>query len=90
MSMSLYLPVLPALTFELEASTATAQLTLTACLLGLGVGQVVAGPVSDRLGRRRPLMVGIVAYIVASALCATAPTVEALVCARFVQGFGGR
>lgn len=89
MSMSLYLPVLPALTAELGTTTATAQLTLTACLVGLGTGQVVAGPLSDRLGRRRPLLVGIAAYILASALCATAPTVEALIGARFLQGFSG-
>src|SRR3712207_8523218 len=50
---SLYLPVLPALTAELQSSTSAAQLTITACLLGLAIGQVVAGPLSDRLGRDR-------------------------------------
>lgn len=65
-SMDLYLPVLPALTDDLAASTSAAQLTVTACLLGLAAGQVVAGPLSDRFGRRRPLLVGLLAYIVAS------------------------
>jgi MFS transporter, DHA1 family, multidrug resistance protein len=88
-SMDLYLPVLPALTTDLAASTSAAQLTVTACLLGLAFGQVVAGPLSDRLGRRRPLLVGVAAYIAASVLCAVAPTIETLVAARLVQGLAG-
>ncbi len=88
-SMDLYLPVLPALTGELRSATSTAQLTITACLLGLAVGQLVAGPMSDRFGRRRPLLVGVVAYVAVSVLCAVSPTVETLVAARFVQGLAG-
>ncbi|MEU5946856.1 multidrug effflux MFS transporter [Micromonospora sp. NPDC047465] len=85
-SMDLYLPALPALTTELGATTSAAQLTVTACLLGLAIGQVVAGPLSDRLGRRRPLLAGVVAYLLTSVLCAVSPTIELLVAARFVQG----
>jgi DHA1 family bicyclomycin/chloramphenicol resistance-like MFS transporter len=88
-SMDLYLPVLPALTVELGAATSVAELTVTACLLGLAVGQVVAGPLSDRFGRRRPLLVGVVAFILTSTLCAVSPTIETLVAARFVQGLAG-
>ncbi|MET7432242.1 MULTISPECIES: multidrug effflux MFS transporter [Streptomyces] len=88
-SMDLYLPVLPALTRELHASTSAAQLTVTACLLGLAFGQVVAGPLSDRFGRRRPMLAGAVAYIATSVLCALSPSVESLVAARFVQGLAG-
>jgi DHA1 family bicyclomycin/chloramphenicol resistance-like MFS transporter len=88
-SMDLYLPVLPALTRDLGAATSTAQLTVTACLFGLAAGQLVAGPLSDRFGRRRPLLIGVLAYVVTSALCASSPTVEALVAARFVQGLAG-
>ncbi len=88
-SMDLYLPVLPALTDELGATASAAQLTLTTCLIGLAVGQVIAGPLSDRFGRRRPLLVGIVAYVAASALCAMSPTIETLVVARLVQGLAG-
>jgi DHA1 family bicyclomycin/chloramphenicol resistance-like MFS transporter len=88
-SMDLYLPVLPALTSELRSATSTAQLTITACLLGLALGQLVAGPLSDRFGRRRPLLIGVVAYVVVSLLCAASPTVETLVAARFVQGLAG-
>jgi MFS transporter, DHA1 family, multidrug resistance protein len=88
-SMDLYLPVLPALTADLHASTSAAQLTVTACLVGLAFGQVVAGPLSDRFGRRRPLLVGVAAYVAASVLCAVAPTIETLVAARLVQGLTG-
>lgn len=88
-SMDLYLPVLPALTVELKSATSTAQLTITACLLGLAIGQLIAGPLSDRFGRRRPLLVGVVAYVVTSALCALSPTIETLIAARFVQGLAG-
>src|ERR1700709_2322731 len=69
-SMDLYLPALPALTTELGAVTSIAQLTVTACLIGLALGQLIAGPVSDQVGRRRVLLTGVVAYVVTSALCA--------------------
>ncbi|MFL5846934.1 MAG: multidrug effflux MFS transporter [Solirubrobacteraceae bacterium] len=88
-SMDLYLPVLPRLTDELGTATSVAQLTITACLLGLALGQVVAGPLSDRFGRRRPLLVGVVAFIATSIGCAISPSVEVLVGARFVQGLAG-
>src|SRR4051812_1718568 len=67
-SMDLSLPVLPALTSELRSATSTAQLTITACLLGLALGQLIAGPLSDRFGRRRPLLIGVVAYVAVSLL----------------------
>ncbi|MCX5044705.1 multidrug effflux MFS transporter [Aldersonia sp. NBC_00410] len=88
-SMDLYLPALPALSVDLGAVTSVAQLTVTACLVGLAAGQLVAGPVSDRFGRRGVLLAGTVAYIVTSALCAVSPTVELLVLARLVQGIAG-
>ena len=88
-SMDLYLPALPALTADLGASTSVAQLTVTACLVGLAAGQLLAGPLSDRFGRRGILLIGIVAYIATSALCAASPTIETLIVARFVQGLAG-
>jgi MFS transporter, DHA1 family, multidrug resistance protein len=88
-SMDLYLPVLPDLTRELGASTSAAQLTVTACLVGLALGQLVAGPVSDRYGRRRPLLLGVAAFVAASLLCAVAPTITTLVVARLAQGLAG-
>lgn len=88
-SMDLYLPVLPALTAGFQSTTSVAQLTITACLLGLAIGQVIAGPLSDRLGRRTPLLIGVLAYTLTSALCAVSPTIETLIIARFVQGLAG-
>jgi DHA1 family bicyclomycin/chloramphenicol resistance-like MFS transporter len=88
-SMDLYLPVLPALTAVLHSTTSVAQLTITACLLGLAIGQVIAGPLSDRFGRRMPLLIGVVAYTLTSVLCAVSPTIETLILARFVQGLAG-
>jgi MFS transporter, DHA1 family, multidrug resistance protein len=88
-SMDLYLPALPALTVDLGAVTSVAQLTVTACLLGLAAGQLIAGPLSDRFGRRGILLIGAVAYVATSALCAISPTVELLIIARLVQGMAG-
>ncbi|HWC09049.1 MAG TPA: multidrug effflux MFS transporter [Solirubrobacterales bacterium] len=88
-SMDLYLPALPALPAELDAPTSVAQLTVTACLIGLAAGQLLAGPLSDRFGRRGILLIGIAAYIVTSVLCAVSPSIELLIAARVVQGFAG-
>ena len=88
-SMDLYLPALPALTVEMGAVTSVAQLTVTACLIGLAAGQLFAGPLSDRYGRRGILLIGIVAYIITSALCAVAPSIEVLILTRVVQGLAG-
>ncbi len=88
-SMDLYLPVLPALTEELGAATSMAQLTVTACLLGLAFGQVIAGPLSDRFGRRVPVLIGITGFILMSVLCALSPTIEVLIVVRFLQGLSG-
>jgi MFS transporter, DHA1 family, multidrug resistance protein len=88
-SMDTYLPGLPALSDDLGASASQAQLTLTACLFGLAAGQLVAGPASDALGRRRPLLIGLAAFTAASLLCAAAPEIWSLVAARFLQGAAG-
>ncbi|HET9381527.1 MAG TPA: multidrug effflux MFS transporter, partial [Streptomyces sp.] len=85
----MYLPALPEVTGSLHAPAATVQLTLTACLAGMALGQLVIGPMSDKWGRRRPLLTGLAAYIVATALCAVAPTVELLVMFRLAQGLAG-
>ncbi|MFF3844107.1 multidrug effflux MFS transporter [Streptomyces sp. NPDC002328] len=89
LAMDMYLPALPEVTRSLHAPAATVQLTLTACLAGMAFGQLVVGPMSDRWGRRRPLLAGLAVYIVATALCALAPTVEALVAFRLAQGLAG-
>ena len=89
LSNDMYLPALPQLADDLGVGASAAQLTLTSCLAGLAVGQLVSGPMSDRFGRRRPLLAGVVVYAVASALCAVAPSAAFLIAFRFVQGAAG-
>ncbi|MGW6488204.1 MULTISPECIES: multidrug effflux MFS transporter [unclassified Streptomyces] len=89
LAMDMYLPSLPEVTGALHAPAATVQLTLTACLAGMALGQLVVGPMSDRWGRRRPLLSGLAVYVVATVLCALAPTVELLVAFRLAQGLAG-
>jgi DHA1 family bicyclomycin/chloramphenicol resistance-like MFS transporter len=87
LSVDMYLPAFPELRETFGASASAVQLTLTSSLLGLGLGQLLIGPLSDARGRRAPLLAGLAAYVCASLLCAVAPTVEALAGLRFVQGF---
>ncbi|MCS0605268.1 multidrug effflux MFS transporter [Streptomyces sp. LP11] len=89
LAMDMYLPSLPEVTRSLDAPAVTVQLTLTACMAGLALGQLLVGPMSDRWGRRRPLLAGLAVYLVATALCALAPTVETLIAFRLVQGLAG-
>ncbi|MGY0066948.1 multidrug effflux MFS transporter [Streptomyces sp. QTS137] len=89
LAMDMYLPALPEVTRSLGSTASTVQLTLTACLAGMALGQLVVGPMSDRWGRRRPLLVGLAAYVVATALCAIAPSVELLIAFRLAQGLSG-
>ncbi|XVQ08609.1 multidrug effflux MFS transporter [Spirillospora sp. CA-255316] len=89
LSIDMYLPALPQLTEDLSTGAVQAQLTLTACVVGLAAGQAIAGPLSDAFGRRRPLLAGVAAYAIASLLCALAPTVETLIALRLVQGATG-
>ncbi|MGK5629089.1 multidrug effflux MFS transporter [Streptomyces sp. URMC 123] len=89
LSMDMYLPAMPAVTRSLDSPAATIQLTLTACLAGMAAGQLVVGPMSDKWGRRRPLLVGMVIYVVATLMCAFAPTAELLIAFRLLQGLAG-
>ncbi|MEU3301025.1 multidrug effflux MFS transporter [Streptomyces sp. NPDC006678] len=89
LSMDMYLPALPEVTGALHAPAATIQLTLTACLAGMAFGQLVVGPMSDKWGRRRPLLVGMVMYVVATAACALATGAEMLIAFRLLQGLAG-
>lgn len=89
LSMDMYLPALPTVTTALNSPASTVQLTLTACLAGMALGQLVIGPMSDKWGRRRPLLTGMVVYVLATAICAFAPTVEMLIAFRLLQGLSG-
>ncbi|MCA6096398.1 multidrug effflux MFS transporter [Streptomyces sp. SCA3-4] len=89
LSMDMYLPALPEVTDALHSPAATIQLTLTACLMGMALGQLVVGPMSDKWGRRRPLLAGMVLYVLATAVCAFAPSAALLIAFRLVQGLAG-
>lgn len=89
LSTSLYSPGLPSLASSLNVSTPEAQLTITAAIIGLAVGQLVLGSLSDRYGRRIPVLLGISVFVITTVLCAIAPTLPFLLVVRFVQGFSG-
>lgn len=89
LTVDLYLPAMPALAADFGVSQSAVQATITGMLVGLAVGQVVVGPVSDAVGRRRPLLAGLALHVIASVLCALAPTVTLLTVARGLQGLAG-
>ena len=88
LTIDMYLPALPKIADDLSVSSSVVQLTLTGTLAGLALGQLIVGPLSDSLGRRRPLMAGIVLHIAASILCVLAPNLVVLGLARVLQGAG--
>lgn len=89
LSVDMYLPAFPQIADGFGASASEVQLSLTAFMIGMAGGQLLAGPLTDRFGRRRPVLIGMAAYAVASALCALAPSAGALVALRIVQGLFG-
>jgi DHA1 family bicyclomycin/chloramphenicol resistance-like MFS transporter len=89
LSIDLYLPAFPQLAIHLNTSEAAVQITLTACVIGLAIGQLVAGPLSDMFGRRAPIIVGLSGWSAASLLCALAPSIQTFTVLRFVQGLAG-
>jgi MFS transporter, DHA1 family, multidrug resistance protein len=84
-----YLPALPQLSAEMGATDSQAQFTITGLLLGLGLGQLIIGPLSDAFGRRRPLLIGLAAHGMMSLLCAAAPSIGLLTVTRTLQGLAG-
>ena len=88
LSIDMYLPALPRMANDFRAADTTVQLTLTAFVIGLAAGQIVAGPLSDSFGRRRPLLAGLVLYVAGSVAAAASPTIELLIAARSVQALG--
>ncbi|WDF83108.1 multidrug effflux MFS transporter [Lacticaseibacillus pabuli] len=89
LSMDLYLPALPTMQADLHSSATLAQLTITASVIGLGLGQVLIGPLSDRYGRRVPLLAGLALFTVCSLLIVFQTDVRLLIGLRFFQGIGG-
>ncbi|NAZ78318.1 Bcr/CflA family efflux MFS transporter, partial [Kineococcus sp. T13] len=88
LTIDMYLPALPTIATELETGEAAVQLTLTGTLVGLALGQLVIGPLSDALGRRRPLMAGTALHVIASLLVLLAPNIAVLGALRVLQGVG--
>src|SRR5699024_10186667 len=88
LSIDMYLPSLPTMTGDLATDEGTLQFTLTAFVVGLALGQLVVGPISDSFGRRRPLLIGLAVYVGASIIAAQASAVELLIAVRFIQALG--
>ncbi|MDI1363572.1 MAG: multidrug effflux MFS transporter [bacterium] len=89
MSIDMYLSSLPSIGRALHAGPDQTQATLAAFFAGMAIGQFVYGPVSDRLGRKGPILFGVGVYVLASIVCAMAGSIETLIAARFVQALGG-
>lgn len=87
--LDMYLPALTELAPALHSTDTAAQLTLSACIVGLALGQLLVGPLSDRVGRRGPLLAGVAIFAAVSAACAITTSMTLLIVLRFVQGVGG-
>ena len=89
LSTDMYLPSLPEISESFGISTSMTQLTLTMTMMGMALGQVLGGPVSDRLGRKPPLFIGMVIFAVASAICSVTENIYVFLLFRFIQGLAG-
>lgn len=89
LTIDMYLPALPELAQDFSSSTSLAQMSLTACMFGISFGQLLIGPMSDLLGRRKPLIIGLIVYTLASIICVVAPSIQTFILLRFIQGVGG-
>lgn len=88
-AIDMYLPAFPVIAGELDTSIGTVQITLAIFLLGLAVGQMLWGTLSDRVGRRTPLLSGCLLFCCMAAVCATTHSIHVLIAARFFMGIGG-
>jgi MFS family permease len=89
LSIDMYLPAFPAMEQDLRAMPGSMEYTLSSFFIGMALGQLFYGPLSDKFGRRRPLMAGLALYTLASLGCAYAGNVPALVGLRFIEALGG-
>lgn len=87
-SIDMYLPAFPQVAQDLAVSNADIALTISSFFIGLALGQVFYGPFLDRFGRKKPLLIGLAIYVIASVACATAPGIHALLALRFIQAIG--
>lgn len=84
-----YLPALPELNSDFNTTPSMVQLSLTVCMVGLALGQLVVGPLSDRYGRKRPLLASLLFFLIATAGCIFAPTIGWFIASRLIQGVAG-
>jgi MFS transporter, DHA1 family, multidrug resistance protein len=89
MSSDMYVPSLPDIGHSLHVPIAQVQLTISSYLIGFAIGQIIYGPISDRLGRKPVLLAALCVYGLGSVLCATTQSIDALIVSRFVQALGG-
>lgn len=89
LSTDMYLPALPEMMEDFDVAPSMIQLTLTASMAGMALGQIVAGPVSDEQGRRKPLMIGMLVFAVSSAACVFVKSIYIFLVFRFIQGCSG-
>lgn len=87
-SIDMYLPAVPTIAVVLGSDLAAAERTVAVFFLGMGIGQLIYGPLADRIGRRPPLLAGVFLYVVASVACAVATSVDLLTVARLAQALG--
>ncbi|WP_141432290.1 multidrug effflux MFS transporter [Bacillus sp. 03113] len=89
LSIDMYLPALPNIAKDLHTTPSSVQLSLTLFLFGLSLGQLIAGPLSDVYGRRKPLLIGLIIYFIVSLFCAFSHSIWELIAFRFIQGLAG-
>lgn len=87
LTIDMYLPSFPSIVADYRTSASIVQFSLTACLLGLGFGQIVIGPLSDVKGRKKPLLITLFLYFLASLFLTFAPNIQLFIVGRFLQGF---
>ena len=87
LTIDMYLPSFPTIVEAFGTTASLVQVSLTASLLGIGLGQLVLGPMSDVHGRKKPLLYALIVYVIASILCVFSPSIGFFIAARFIQGF---
>ena len=87
-SIDMYLPGFPAIAKDLNTTVSKVALSLSSFFIGISAGQLLYGPLLDRFGRKKPLYFGLVVYILASASCVFATSIDALIALRFIQALG--
>lgn len=86
LTIDMYLPSFPTIAAAFDTTASLVQVSLTACLLGIGLGQLIFGPMSDVYGRKKPLVFALIGYGIASLICMLSPSITAFIAARFLQG----